>query len=119
MPATAGTALIRPRPGAPGNTGRTRLAAAICSPGPRTDNQATREDLIAITHDDPRLVIERHLHLESERGGALRVLRYLFRRDAVVQYCAPARAGRRRPNGSAAAPPGGRTSYGRGCACGG
>ena len=44
------------------------------------------EELVAIAHDDARLVLERDPHLESERGQALRALLYLFRRDEAVQY---------------------------------
>ena len=40
MPATEGTALIRPRPGAPGNTGRIRPVVGICSPDPMTRGHA-------------------------------------------------------------------------------
>ena len=47
---------------------------------------AAHEELIAIAHDDARLVLERDPQLESERGRALRVLLYLFRRDEAVQY---------------------------------
>jgi ATP-dependent DNA helicase RecG len=43
-------------------------------------------ELIAIAHDDARLVLDRDPHLESERGQALRTLLYLFRRDEAVQY---------------------------------
>jgi ATP-dependent DNA helicase RecG len=31
-------------------------------------------------------VLERDPHLETERGRALRILLYLFRRDEAVQY---------------------------------
>ena len=44
------------------------------------------DGLVAIAHDDARLVLERDPHLESERGQALRALLYLFRRDEAVQY---------------------------------
>jgi len=52
----------------------------------RLADLAAHEELIAIAHDDARLVLERDPHLESERGRALRVLLYLFRRDEAVQY---------------------------------
>jgi ATP-dependent DNA helicase RecG len=52
----------------------------------RLADLAIHEELVAIAHDDARLVLERDPHLESERGQALRVLLYLFRRDEAVQY---------------------------------
>ena len=55
-------------------------------PSLRLADLAVHEELIAIAHDDARLVLERDPHLESERGQALRVLLYLFRRDEAAQY---------------------------------
>ena len=55
-------------------------------PSLRLADLAAHEELIAIAHDEARLVLERDPHLESERGRALRVLLYLFRRDEAVQY---------------------------------
>jgi ATP-dependent DNA helicase RecG len=55
-------------------------------PSLRLADLAAHEELIAIAHDDARLVLERDPHLESERGHALRVLLYLFRRDEAAQY---------------------------------
>jgi ATP-dependent DNA helicase RecG len=52
----------------------------------RLADLAVHEDLVAIAHDDARLVLERDPHLESDRGQALRALLYLFRRDEAVQY---------------------------------
>ena len=52
----------------------------------RLADLAVHEELVAVAHDDARLVLERDPHLESERGRALRVLLYLFRRDEAVQY---------------------------------
>jgi ATP-dependent DNA helicase RecG len=52
----------------------------------RLADLAVHEELVAIAHDDARLVLERDPHLESERGQALRILLYLFRRDEAVQY---------------------------------
>ncbi len=43
-------------------------------------------ELIAIAHDDARLVLNRDPELASPRGQALRTLLYLFRRDEAVQY---------------------------------
>ena len=52
----------------------------------RLADLAIHEELVAIAHDDARLVLERDPHLESKRGQALRALLYLFRRDEAVQY---------------------------------
>jgi ATP-dependent DNA helicase RecG len=52
----------------------------------RLADLAVHEELVAIAHDDARLVLERDPHLETERGQALRALLYLFRRDEAVQY---------------------------------
>ena len=43
-------------------------------------------ELLPIARDDARLICERDLGLESERGEALRVLLYLFEQDAAVRY---------------------------------
>ncbi|KAB0266169.1 ATP-dependent DNA helicase RecG [Microvirga brassicacearum] len=42
-------------------------------------------DLLAAARDDARLVVERDPDLTSERGEALRVLLYLFERDAAIR----------------------------------
>jgi ATP-dependent DNA helicase RecG len=55
-------------------------------PSLRLADLAAHEELFAIAHEDARLVLERDPHLENERGRALRVLLYLFRRDEAVQY---------------------------------
>jgi ATP-dependent DNA helicase RecG len=52
----------------------------------RLADLAVHEELVAIAHDDARLALERDPRLESERGQALRILLYLFRRDEAVQY---------------------------------
>src|SRR5262249_13746291 len=52
----------------------------------RVANLAAHEALVAIAHDDARLVLERDPELASPRGEALRLLLYLFRRDEAVQY---------------------------------
>lgn len=52
----------------------------------RLADLAVHEELVGIAHDDARFVLERDPHLESERGQALRILLYLFRRDEAVQY---------------------------------
>ncbi|MEO5375777.1 MAG: ATP-dependent DNA helicase RecG, partial [Alphaproteobacteria bacterium] len=41
-------------------------------------------DLMAVARDDARLILERDPELSSPRGQALRVLLYLFERDAMV-----------------------------------
>jgi ATP-dependent DNA helicase RecG len=52
----------------------------------RLADLARHEELIAVAHDDARLVLERDPELASPRGEALRLLLYLFRRDEAVQY---------------------------------
>jgi ATP-dependent DNA helicase RecG len=42
-------------------------------------------DLLAAARDDARLVIDRDPDLATERGQALRLLLYLFERDAAVR----------------------------------
>jgi ATP-dependent DNA helicase RecG len=55
-------------------------------PALRLADLAAHEPLIAIAHDDARLVLTRDPGLASERGQALRTLLYLFQRDEAVQY---------------------------------
>lgn len=43
-------------------------------------------DLLAAARDDAALILNKDPNLESERGQALRVLLYLFERDAAVKY---------------------------------
>jgi ATP-dependent DNA helicase RecG len=43
-------------------------------------------DLLAVARDDARLIVESDPGLTSPRGKALRVLLYLFERDAAVRY---------------------------------
>jgi ATP-dependent DNA helicase RecG len=52
----------------------------------RLADLARHEGLIAVAHDDARLILERDPALSSPRGEALRLLLYLFRRDEAVQY---------------------------------
>jgi ATP-dependent DNA helicase RecG len=52
----------------------------------RLADLAAHEALIAIAHDDARLVLSRDPTLDSPRGQALRTLLYLFQRDETVQY---------------------------------
>jgi ATP-dependent DNA helicase RecG len=55
-------------------------------PSLRLADLAAHSALVALGHDDARLVLDRDPHLESERGRALRLLLYLFRRDEAVRY---------------------------------
>ena len=55
-------------------------------PSLRLADLAQHADLVAIAHDDARLILERDPHLERPRGAALRTLLYLFQRDAAIQY---------------------------------
>jgi ATP-dependent DNA helicase RecG len=55
-------------------------------PALRLADLAAHEPLIAVAHDDSRLVLTRDPTLTSERGQALRTLLYLFQRDEAVQY---------------------------------
>jgi ATP-dependent DNA helicase RecG len=52
----------------------------------RLADLARHEGLIAVAHDDSRLILERDPTLSSPRGEALKLLLYLFRRDEAVQY---------------------------------
>ncbi|HVW73794.1 MAG TPA: ATP-dependent DNA helicase RecG [Rhizomicrobium sp.] len=52
----------------------------------RMANPAAHADLLAIAHDDARLILARDADLKSPRGEALRVLLYLFGRDEAVRY---------------------------------
>jgi ATP-dependent DNA helicase RecG len=54
-------------------------------PGFRLARMEVDGDLLAAARDDARLVVERDPHLTSLRGEALRVLLYLFERDAAVR----------------------------------
>ena len=52
----------------------------------RLADLAQHEELVAVAHDDARLILDRDPQLSSPRGEALRLLLYLFRRDEAVQY---------------------------------
>ena len=52
----------------------------------RMANPAAHADLLAVAHDDARLVLARDPDLKSPRGEALRILLYLFGRDQAVRY---------------------------------
>ncbi len=49
---------------------------------------ALDRDLIALAHDDARLVVSQDPHLQSERGQALRLLLQLFRRESAIRLMA-------------------------------
>jgi ATP-dependent DNA helicase RecG len=51
----------------------------------RLANIAQHGELLAAARDDARLILERDPDLAAARGQALRVLLYLFERDAVVK----------------------------------
>ncbi|MEI6557079.1 MAG: ATP-dependent DNA helicase RecG [Rhodospirillaceae bacterium] len=55
-------------------------------PGFRLADLAVHGELLAAARDDARLITDRDPDLKSERGQALRVLLYLFERDAAVRY---------------------------------
>jgi len=52
----------------------------------RVADLAAHADLLPVARDDARYVLERDPELEGQRGRALRVLLYLFERDAAVRY---------------------------------
>jgi ATP-dependent DNA helicase RecG len=52
----------------------------------RLANLAHHQELLATARDDARLTLERDPELSTPRGEALRILLYLFERDAAVKY---------------------------------
>ena len=52
----------------------------------RVADPASHADLLAVAHDDARLILARDPDLKSARGENLRVLLYLFGRDEAVRY---------------------------------
>jgi ATP-dependent DNA helicase RecG len=52
----------------------------------RLADLAVHADLLATARDDARLILDRDPELAGARGQALRVLLYLFERDAAVKY---------------------------------
>lgn len=52
----------------------------------RLADLAVHDELLAAARDDARLILDRDPELQSPRGQALRILLYLFERDAAVQY---------------------------------
>ena len=55
-------------------------------PAFRLADLAEHAELLAAARDDAGLILQRDPKLESERGRALRVLLYLFERDAAARY---------------------------------
>ena len=51
----------------------------------RLADLAHHQDLFGIARDDARLILEKDPELQTERGRRLRVLLYLFERDAAVR----------------------------------
>ena len=45
-----------------------------------------QRNLLAAAYDDARMILDRDPELEHTRGRALRVLLYLFERDAAIRY---------------------------------
>lgn len=54
----------------------------------RLADLAVHADLLTTARDDAKLAFERDPELQSPRGRALRVLLYLFERDAAIRYLA-------------------------------
>ncbi len=52
----------------------------------RLADLAQHGELLATARDDARLILERDQDLQSERSQALRILLYLFERDAAARY---------------------------------
>ena len=52
----------------------------------RLADMSAHQDLMAVARDDARLVMETDPDLKGARGDALRVLLYLFERDAAILY---------------------------------
>ncbi len=52
----------------------------------RLADLAVHDDLLAIARDDARLILDKDPGLAGGRGQALKVLLYLFERDAAVKY---------------------------------
>ncbi|NQW10933.1 MAG: ATP-dependent DNA helicase RecG [Alphaproteobacteria bacterium] len=55
-------------------------------PSFRLADPAAHAELFAMARDDARLLLDKDPELESPRGEAVRVLLYLFERDAAVRY---------------------------------
>jgi ATP-dependent DNA helicase RecG len=55
-------------------------------PNYRLADLVHHRDLLEMAHDDTRLILNRDPNLVMERGKQLRVLLYLFSRDAAIRY---------------------------------
>jgi ATP-dependent DNA helicase RecG len=44
------------------------------------------QDLMLAARDDAQLILDREPNLDGKRGEALRILLYLFERDAAIRY---------------------------------
>jgi ATP-dependent DNA helicase RecG len=55
-------------------------------PAYRVADVAVHQELLEMAHDETRLILARDPELASPRGTALRVLLYLFQRDAAVRF---------------------------------
>jgi ATP-dependent DNA helicase RecG len=51
----------------------------------RLADLAAHDDLLIMARDDAQLILERDANLLSQRGEALRILLYLFQRDAMIK----------------------------------
>ena len=72
-----------PRP--PGGRGWWPAPRQPGLPGFKLARLEVDADLLAAARDDARLIVDRDPDLESDRGKALRVLLYLFERDAAIR----------------------------------
>ena len=52
----------------------------------RLADLAVHGELLAAARDDAKLILDKDAELEGPRGRALRVLLYLFERDAAVKF---------------------------------
>jgi ATP-dependent DNA helicase RecG len=52
----------------------------------RLADLASHADLLAVAHDEARLILHRDPELAQPRGTALRTLLYLFERDSAIRY---------------------------------
>jgi ATP-dependent DNA helicase RecG len=55
-------------------------------PAFRLADPVEHANLLAVAHDEARLIVQRDPDLVSARGDALRILLYLFERDEAVRY---------------------------------
>ncbi|EMI3576231.1 hypothetical protein R2Z20_004230, partial [Acinetobacter baumannii] len=55
------------------------------TPGFKLASMEAHTDLLEIARKDARLMLERDIDLQSERGQALRLLLYIFGRDEAIR----------------------------------